>query len=250
MVDNNKNSKKLNWPERIASLIYERNKFYYLCYRNMIFVFILILLCIFASLFSIYYINYNYDSIIYFSTDKEGRLLENTSLEVPVLSDEEILSWTEDAISKIYRLNYVSSTVSFQENYKFFTPLGYINTFNALVNTSKNLETIQAINLVIQGQACQGTKIVSKGVQSYMGTSTYTWKLEVPGAARYLNATQEFTSKPKISVVIRRLPFVLAPKGIAISSLIVYIQQDDFFKGDMEFEQLCQVLYPQNYKNT
>jgi len=242
--------KKLTWAEKITNLIYERNKFYFLCYRNMIFIFVLLVLCIFAILFLIYYINFNYQSIIYFPTDKKGRLLENTPLEIPVLTDAEVIKWAEQAVGQIYNFNYVDTALKFQNNYKLFTPLGYINTYNALVNTGKNVATINAINLVVKGKACEGTKVVSKGIQNYMGTSTYTWRLEIPFVARYLNATQEFTSKPKVSVVIRRLPFILAPDGIAISSLIIYIQEDSFFKGDMEFDKLCKVLYPKNYKDS
>lgn len=244
------NEKKLTWAEKISYLILERNKFYFLSYRNVILIFLLILLSIFSLLFIVYYINYNYQSVIYFSTDKKGRILENTSLEIPVLSDTEIIAWAESALSQVYNLNYINTELKFQDNYSLFTPLGYINTYNALVNVGKNIATINAINLVVKGEACKGTKIVSKEIQSYMGTSTYTWRLEIPAAARYLNATQEFTSRPKVDMVIRRLPFILAPSGIAISSLIVYIQEDDFFKGDMEFDELCKVLYPQNYKST
>jgi len=250
IMANENTDKKFTWAEKITNLIYERNKFYFFCYRNMIFVFILIILCIFALLFLIYYINFNYQSIIYFSTDRKGRLLENTSLEVPVLTDSEIISWANKAVSKIYNFNYINTELKFQNNYKLFTPLGYINTFNALVNTGKNVATINAINLVVKGEACKGTKIVSQGIERYMGTETYTWRLEIPLVARYLNANQEFTSRPKVSLIIRRLPFILALDGIAISSLIVYIQEDDFFKGDMGFDKLCRVMYPKNYEES
>lgn len=249
-MNSDNTDKKLTWAEKITNLIYERNKFYFLCYRNMIFIFILILFCIFAALFVVYYINYNYQSVVFFTTDRQGRLLENTPLDVPVLTEEEVISWAETAIARIYNFNYIDTELKFQNNYQLFTPLGYINTYNALVNTGKNVATINAINLVVKGEACRGTKILGKGVQNYMGTSTYTWELEIPLAARYLNATQEFTSKPKVSLVIRRLPFILAKEGIAISSLIVYVQESDFFKGDMEFDKLCKVLYPKNYESS
>ncbi|EPX83504.1 type IVB secretion system apparatus protein IcmL/DotI [Salipiger mucosus] len=153
--------------------------------------------------------------IQYFATDTNGSLLPLTSLDQPVQSVNEVLSWSTDAITKAYTFSFANYRQQLQDARDAFTTEGW-SGFQTALEESGNLRTVIANRFVTTAVPRGAPVVVSEG---YLN-GRYAWKIEVPILVTYESANKSTTQDLIVQAVIVRRPELEHPKGIGIAQII------------------------------
>lgn len=182
--------------------------------RCQVLCIILVLVVIIETLFIVNIVNKPVQ-VQYFATDPQGRITKLQPLSQPVISQEAILNWANQAIVKAYTYNFVSYRSQLQELSDSFTPQGWEQFQNALTKT-RNLQTVIAQQLVATAVATGAPVIEDQKVIA----GRYSWKISMPILVKYQSSNKNYSQSLIVRVVIQRVPVYTNPKGVGIVQFI------------------------------
>lgn len=151
----------------------------------------------------------------YFATDPQGRITKLHPLSQPVISQEAILSWVNQAIVKAYTYNFVSYRQQLQSLSASFTPDGWKQFEKALIDT-RNLQTVIAQQLVATAVATGAPVIEDQRVIA----GRYSWKISMPILVKYQSSSKNYSQSLVVRVIVQRVPVYTNPKGIGIIQFV------------------------------
>lgn len=182
--------------------------------RSQLLCIILIAIVAIETLFIMHLVNEPVQ-VQYFATDPQGRITKLQPLSQPVISQEAILSWANQAIVKAYTYNFVSYRSQLQELSDSFTPEGWEQFQNALTKT-RNLQTVIAQQLVATAVATGAPVIEDQRVIA----GRYSWKIAMPVLVKYQSSNKNYSQSLTVRVIIQRVPVYTNPKGVGIVQFI------------------------------
>ena len=154
-------------------------------------------------------------TVQYFATDPQGRITKLQPLSQPVISQEAILSWANQAIVSAYTYNFVSYRGQLQKLSASFTPDGWMQFQDALTKT-RNLQTVISQQLIATAVATGAPVIEDQRVIA----GRYSWKISMPVLVKYQSANKNYSQSLVVRVVIQRVPVYTNPKGVGIVQFI------------------------------
>lgn len=190
-----------------------RNQFYRDKYRQVSLAFLIVLVINLLLAGIIFYKVTNKPKPVYFATTADGKIIELTPLSQPVLTDAELLQFATQASVAAYTYNYVNYRKELQGVADFFTAQGWKN-YQEELKKSKNLEAVLKNKLVGFATPTGAPVIVDRGVVN----GVYAWKVTLPLLATFEGGSTKITQPLTVTMVIRRVPVVVAPKGVEVSS--------------------------------
>jgi intracellular multiplication protein IcmL len=182
--------------------------------RSQVLSIILIVIVAIETLFIMHLVNEPVQ-VQYFATDPQGRITKLQPLSQPVISQEAILSWANQAIVKAYTYNFVNYRSQLQELSDSFTPEGWEQFQNALTKT-RNLQTVIAQQLVATAVATGAPVIEDQRVIA----GRYSWKIAMPVLVKYQSSNKNYSQSLTVRVIIQRVPVYTNPKGVGIVQFI------------------------------
>ncbi|NDV52909.1 type IVB secretion system apparatus protein IcmL/DotI [Salipiger sp. PrR003] len=151
----------------------------------------------------------------YFATDSNGGILPLTALDQPVQSNNQVLSWATEAITRAYTYDFANYRQQFQESQSAFTTEGWRGFLTAL-EESQTLQRVKANQYVTTAAPRAAPVVVAEG---YLN-GRYAWKIELPMLVTYQGPKSKPTQDLVVQAVIVRRSVLENPKGIGIAQII------------------------------
>ncbi|OGT07088.1 MAG: type IV secretion protein DotI [Gammaproteobacteria bacterium GWE2_37_16] len=192
-----------------------RNNFYRDNYRRVVSVLLLMVLINVALVGIIFYQIANAPTPKYFATGIDGRITPLNSLDMPVISQSELLQWAARAATAANTYDFVNYREALQGVQSYFTADGWRN-FEAALRGSRSLELVLERKLVVSAVATGTPVILDQGVIG----DRYAWKVQVPILVSYQSASDNTQQAQIVTMIIARVPTLNTPKGIAITSFV------------------------------
>lgn len=205
-------------PESALEVVMNRNYFYRDSYRRVVAFSLLLLLSNIICIGIIFWVVSHPTKPAYFATDNAGKITPLYSLSQPIISQSSLLEWASRATVTAYSYNFVEYEKQLQRASDFFTPRGWKN-FNKALRSSRNLETVIAKKLVATAVPTGAPVIINRGVLG----GAYSWKVKMPILVNYQSASTRIQQSLVIIMIIKRVPNVNDPKGIAIDQFIASV---------------------------
>ncbi len=211
-------SQKSDQEKKDQSAIYTvflRNRFYQDGYFRMLFILLLTIgLAVLLGIAVIYRLAHP-PKPLYFPTTPDGRIIQTFPLSKPVVSDDFVLQWATDSVSKAFALDFVHWRHQLSSAEENFTPFGWKGFVKSL-KESNNLNTLMdkqlVSNLKITGSPRVARRALIKG--------RYAWRILVPAMLQFKGAHFNLQMPMNIALIIVRVPVKNYPQRIAINNFI------------------------------
>lgn len=171
----------------------------------------------------------------YILTDTTGIVIPMVPLTQANLSDDEVIDWTIDAVTRLYTFDYLNYRLQFQDAKKNLT-IGGWETFEQSMEASGNFNSVKGYQYVTTaaptgpGRVTKTGEIslpVAPGFFSPVMESRLAWKVEFPMVISYRSSAVGQDGKPLISeqnlnmaVTIVRVPEYINTTGLSIRAVV------------------------------
>lgn len=178
-------------------------------------IIILMTLVLFVSILANVFLVTRAPDIRYFATDGEGKIKELISIDEPIQSVNEVLSWTTDAITKAYTFSFANYRQELQSARSNFTSSGW-DGFQKALEDSGNLKAVIE-NMFVTTAVPRGAPVITA---EGLINGRYAWKVEVPVIVTYQSANNRTTQDLLVQAIIVRRTELEHPRGLGIAQLI------------------------------
>ena len=150
----------------------------------------------------------------FFYTDGHGTPYEVTPLDVPVMSDAEVLTWTVQSIVAAYSVNFATYRDTLSKAASHFSNEGWNNFGSDFIKTG-NLDQIKRARLTVTAQPERAATILDRPVVD----SRYSYKIQFPMIVTYMNENQKITQHLMVDAVVMRSLVTSHPDGMVIDRI-------------------------------
>lgn len=202
-----------------ADHVIVRNVFALNITRRTVFLAMLACVCAALSLLSAYQVFSFKTPPQYIQLTEDGRIFPVAPLNVPNVSEGEVVQFATDSVKWINTYDFKSWRDQLQVNSARFTPKGWGEYLDQLTVTG-TLNTMQAKKMVVSPTFSGPPQVIKQGVVA--DGTLYTWVVEVPvqvnleAASTDKNATN-LTQKGVVTLYIVRVPLEVNLRGYAIA---------------------------------
>ncbi len=158
---------------------------------------------------------------IFFTVTEHKQVIAPVPLGEPDMNAAAILNWAVEAVRVSYSFNYHSIQNHFAKIYCYFDKRGLDWFFKTIANDF-NMQQVASDKLIVSAQAREAPKIIKEGKIE----GRYAWRIILPMAMRYENATIVRRQDVDIDIYIWRVPETEAPIGIQITNLSVEVKHN------------------------
>ena len=154
---------------------------------------------------------------VYFMTSPDGRLVQLTPLDRPVMSQAAMLNWVSGTVAQTLSvdfLNYRSQLMAVQDNY---TDAAYNQLISSLIK-SGNLGMIKSQRLSVSATVAQAPVVIAHGDIG----KTEAWKIQFPVTVSYESSGGVGNTQSLLATaLVERVPQTQFPRGLAIAQLVL-----------------------------
>lgn len=200
--------------------IHLRNEFYKRKYFLALAVWLLSLVVI-IFLFGMlnYLVKHPNAQPLYFLADDVGRLIKDVPVNIPNMSDDDVLNWTKEAVEAANSYDFMNFPGELQNAQKYFTDFGWRKFMDGL-RTSNNLIGVKDRKMVLIAKVVDKPKIIDRGILA----GAYGYKIEMPVLVTNLVPPYDDKSSFKnaliVSVIVQRQKLLQSYKGLGILQMI------------------------------
>ncbi len=151
-----------------------------------------------------------------FAADNEWRILPSVPLDVPYLSQADLLQWVSDTLSRVFTYDFVNYNQQASKNMYFFTNNGW-EAFTTILPQYVNSNTMFNAKGFLSAYPAGAPKIIQSGLLN----GVYLWRIQMPINLNYssLQTTSQLQLSAEISVV--RISTLNNLHGVAIDTISV-----------------------------
>lgn len=150
----------------------------------------------------------------FFYTDGHGTPYEVTPLDVPVMSDAEVLTWAVQSIVAAYSVNFATYRDTLSKAASHFSNEGWNNFGSDFIKTG-NLDQIKRARLTVTAQPERAATILDRPVVD----GRYSYKIQFPMIVTYMNENQKITQHLMVDAVVMRSLVTSHPDGMVIDRI-------------------------------
>ena len=151
----------------------------------------------------------------YFVTDPSGRITEIQAINRPIQSQELVLNWATQSITKAYSMNFANYAQQLKDIEPSFNDAGWRGYQEAL-KTSGYLDKMLANQYATSAVPRSAPVVVAQGDLG----GVWAWRLQIPIIVSYKSASVSQTQDITVDVVVVRRPETENPSGLAIAQII------------------------------
>ena len=154
---------------------------------------------------------------VYFAVTPDLRVMELPPLSIPVVSDNTIVNWTVDAVTRALSLDFLHYREKLMDSRINFHPEAF-NSFVSSLQSSGNLQKIQDERLNLSCVMRQAALVTNSGVVQ----GRMTWRIEMPILLSYQSSRGIVSSQPLLAqVLVQRASTLSNPRGIVIRQIVL-----------------------------
>ena len=147
----------------------------------------------------------------FFAVDPDGRVTQLHPLDHPVLSSNQMVTWTVDNLTNALSIDFLRYREQLRDIEPYFTPEGYAAFLNAYKD-SGNLDLVINNRYIVQA-ILNGTPIITgEGVIR----GVYTWRMNIPLQISFHAGARTTNQNVTAQVVVRRVHPNRNQGGLAI----------------------------------
>lgn len=156
----------------------------------------------------------------YVMVDPTGKLIRLVPLAQPNQEDAAILSWTVDAVTRIYTFDFANFRRQFQNTQGLLTQIGFAN-FERSLRESGNFVAVRENRYVTTAVPNGPARLVaSSPVTSVSGETRWGWVVEFPMLITYRSSKQSTTQELNVRATVVRVPEYINRQGLGIRQVI------------------------------
>lgn len=157
----------------------------------------------------------------YLLTDASGTLLQMVPLDRPNMTDEQVLTWGTDAITRLYTFDFLNYKRQFQRAQNDITVTGW-RWFEDSMIRSGNFGAIRNNQFVTTAHPNGPAQITDRGLlrDPVSGQSRYVWTVEIPITITYQSSERTTSQDIKFRTSIIRVPEFVSKAGVQLRQMI------------------------------
>ena len=176
-------------------------------------------LALVVSLYGNYSLVTRGDIYRYVPVEYDGTIKQSVDLSLPNHSDDYVVAWTMEHVTRAYSFDFVRYRRQLQESKRAMTQMGWLNFEDAL-RRSGNFEAVLQHKYVVTAVPTGPGKLLKKG--DFWGR--HAWRVQFPMLVTYRTIRDKkpvTTSQDLlVTVVVIRQPEHLQEDGLGIRSII------------------------------
>ena len=145
----------------------------------------------------------------------DGRVIEMTPLDEPIMSDAALRNWTVSAVTEAFTLGHHDWRMRLADVRQYFTGEGYDGYLKAL-DDSLFLNRIRE-NLQVAAAVATGTPVI---VATRIFGDRAAWSIEFPMLVTFQAGSRINTQRITMGVLVMRVPLSENASGIGIQQMI------------------------------
>lgn len=161
------------------------------------------------------YIHYHSTVYITVAATPDGRVIEMTPLDEPIMSDAALRNWTVSAVTEAFTLGHHDWRMRLAAIRQYFTGEGYDGYLQAL-DDSLYLDRIRE-NLQVAAAVPTGAPVI---VATRIFDGHAAWSIEFPMLVTFQAGARINTQRLTTRVLVMRVPLSKNASGIGIQQLI------------------------------
>ena len=146
----------------------------------------------------------------------DGRIIEATPLDEPIMSDAALRNWTVTAVTEAFTLGHHDWRMRLAAVRDHFTDDGYAGYTTAL-EESLFLERLTE-NLQVASAVATGAPVITS---THIFDGQAAWAVEFPLLVTFHAGNRTLNQKMVVEVLVMRVPLSDRPAGIGVQQLIV-----------------------------
>jgi intracellular multiplication protein IcmL len=151
----------------------------------------------------------------YFAINREGQITPLVALNKPFITNSGLINWTNNAVTHALSFDAANWRMQIQGSSHYFTHSG----FNDFVNKLKTSGTLKELMHEKLMQTCIQTGATVITSHGHMKNGVYGWEVQMPVKILMENSHKSSDVSYVAKVIIKRVPTMMAPLGIAIQSI-------------------------------
>lgn len=194
-----------------------RSDFYRDGYRKILLCLGLIIAAVVLLIASCVYLYVTKPPPVYFSTDKEWRIVSAVPVELSYLTSADLLQWVGNAMMGAFHYDFVNYNNQLQGTRQYFTDQGWL-AFQGMLNNYASTDTVTIKKVFVNGVADGAPFILNEGLLD----KRYAWWVQIPMQITYTSVVGEArTNKQKVifQILVVRTPTLNNMDGVAIDNI-------------------------------
>ena len=145
----------------------------------------------------------------------DGRIIEMTPLDEPIMSDAALRNWTVSAVTEAFTLGHHDWRMRLGAVREHFTDHGY-QAFVGGLEESLFLERLRS-NLQVASAVARGAPVI---ISTHVASGRVTWTIEFPLLVTFQAGDRRASQDLVARVLVTRVPLSERARGIGIQQLI------------------------------
>ena len=150
---------------------------------------------------------------IYFSTDKEWRIVAPVSVDQQYLSDADVLQWVARALPAAFTYDFLTYQTEQQNVIEYFTTKGWQNLLGQLNNRHMDYNAMKAGRRFVNAQLTTAPFILNEGL---LPDGKYAWRVQL---GMQLNFNNDVIQSLSVEALVVRIPTLDNLYGVAIDDM-------------------------------
>jgi intracellular multiplication protein IcmL len=194
-----------------------KSDFYRDGYRKIVLCLGLIIAAIILLIASCIYLYVTEPPPVYFSTDKEWRILPPVSVELPYLISADLLQWVGHVMMGVFYYDFVNYQDQLQDNRSYFTDKGWL-AFQGMINNYASNDMVSVKKIFVNGAPNGAPFVLNEGLLE----QRYAWWVQIPMKITYTYIGKDMSTSEKqitFQILVVRIPTLNNIYGVAIDNI-------------------------------
>ncbi len=174
-----------------------RNDFYKDNFRRVVLVLLISLVMNVALMGTVLFMSLKPTQFVYFATTSDGRLVELSGKDAPVLDNAAVLAWASRHIPEVYQLDPLNYRSDLQRVQELFTPDGWSQFMSAYAKVINNVRD----NSITMGASIYDVPVV---LRAGVFGGSMSWQLQIPLLVSYQKDGKVDTKKIIMQVILQK----------------------------------------------
>jgi intracellular multiplication protein IcmL len=151
----------------------------------------------------------------FFTTNSQGAIREILALNKPIASEEEVLNWATQAVTKAYSMSFANYGQQLNDLKPNFTDAGW-RGYDQALQRAGFIDGLLKNQYVTSAVPKKAPVVVARGVVS----GVFGWRLQIPLIVTFTSANTSSSQEINVEVTVVRRDETENPQGLGIAQII------------------------------
>jgi intracellular multiplication protein IcmL len=151
----------------------------------------------------------------FFTTNSQGAIREILALKKPIASEEEVLNWATQAVTKAYSMSFANYGQQLNDLKPNFTDAGW-RGYDQAMQRAGFIDGLLKNQYVTSAVPKKAPVVVARGVVN----GVFGWRLQIPLIVTFTSANTNSSQEINVEVTVVRRDETENPQGLGIAQII------------------------------